>query len=63
MGRKQDWLLFVNENQLTSLAAAATRAMQTVAGECQSALDWLSEKEGLQQQTAKVGCGQGREGA
>lgn len=31
-----------------------------VAGECQAALDWLAEKETLQQQAAKVSCARPR---
>jgi len=43
------------------LTSPALVPSQTVAGECQSALDWLSEKEALQQQTAKV-CSAGGAG-
>jgi heat shock protein 4 len=46
----QGFLAALNEPRTAHLEEADK---QTVAGECQNALDWLSEKEGLQQQTAK----------
>ncbi|KAI7836745.1 hypothetical protein COHA_009383 [Chlorella ohadii] len=46
----EGFLAALNEPRTAHLEEADK---QTVAGECQSALDWLSEKEALQQQTAK----------
>ncbi len=47
----QSFLAALNEPRTSHLEE---EDKQRVAGECQSALDWLAEKEGLQQQVAKV---------
>ncbi|KAL4450109.1 hypothetical protein ABPG77_010778 [Micractinium sp. CCAP 211/92] len=47
----QSFLAALNEPRTSHLEE---EDKQRVAGECQSALDWLAEKEGLQQQVAKL---------